>query len=480
VAIWATNHPEWIVTQFGSAKAGAVLVTVNTNYRAYELEYLLKQSEVTTLILIDGHRDVNYVDMINTVSERLPNLKNLIYIGEHTPPGMFNFQDIMAMGDAITDAELDSRQQTLDQDDVINMQYTSGTTGFPKGVMLSHYNILNNAKFVAECMNFTPEDRLCFPVPLFHCFGCVMSTLACVTKGATMVPIEYFEAEKVLFTIQQEKCTALHGVPTMYIAELEVLKTKNYDLSSLRTGIMAGASCPIEVMREVAAKLGMKEITIAYGQTEASPVITQTRTQDSLELRVTTVGKALPGVEVKIVDPATGEEAPRGTQGELCARGFGLMKGYYNMPEATAAAIDHEGWLHTGDLATMDQNGYCNITGRLNDMIIRGGENIYPREVEEFLYTHPQIMDVQVVGVPSEKYGEEVMACIRVSAGVELTAEEVLAFCQDKISRHKIPKYIHFMDQFPTTASGKVQKYKLREMAIDMYDLHKAANQKMA
>lgn len=493
IAIWATNYPEWILTQFGSAKAGAVMVTVNTNYRAFELEYLLRQSDVTTLILIEGYRDVNYVEMINTVCPEIkdsqpgelkcaavPNLKNVVYIGDKTHPGMFNFQQIMEMGSDVSDAELSERQSSLHIEDVINMQYTSGTTGFPKGVMLTHFNIINNAKFVAECTGITHDDRLCFPVPLFHCFGCVMSTLACVTKGATMVPIEYFDPEKVLQAVEKEKCTALHGVPTMFIAELAVLKINSYDLSSLRRGIMAGAPCPIEIMKQVVDEMNMKDITIAYGQTEFSPVITQTRTHDSLELRVSTVGKAIPHVEVKIVDPDTGEEVPRGVQGELCARGFGKMKGYYNMPEATAAVIDKDGWLHTGDLATMDENGYCNITGRLKDMIIRGGENIYPREIEEFLYTHPQIMDVQVLGIPSEKYGEEVMACIRVKPGQELTEDDVREYCQGKISRHKIPKFIHFMEQYPTTASGKVQKFKIREMAIELYNLKKAAEQKMA
>lgn len=493
IAIWATNVPEWIVTQFGSAKAGAVLVTVNTNYQAFELEYLLKQANVTTLLLVGSCRDVDYVNIITTVcpelgqskpgelnSLKLPDLKNVIFIGPDTPAGMFGWEQVIAMGQEISDEELARCQKSLAMDDVINMQYTSGTTGFPKGVMLTHFNITNDAKFVAECTGITEADRLCFPVPLFHCFGCVMSTLACVTKGATMVPIEYFDPEKVLQAVEREKCTALHGVPTMFIAELEILKAKNYDLSSLKRGIMAGAPCPIEVMREVVDKMGMQEVTIAYGQTEASPVITQTRTHDSLERRVTTVGRAIPHVEVKIVSPDTGEEVAGGVQGELCARGFSLMKGYYNMPEATTAAIDKDGWLHTGDLATMDKEGYCNITGRLKDMIIRGGENIYPREIEEFLYTHPKIMDIQVVGVPSEKYGEEVLACIRVKTGETLTEGEVREFCQDKISRHKIPKFIHFMDQYPTTASGKVQKFKLRDMAIEMFDLKKAAEQKMA
>lgn len=493
IAIWATNVPEWPIIQFASGKMGAVLVTINTNYRTAELEYILKQSDVTTLFLIDTYRDVSYLNMVREVcpeinsakpgqlnSGNLPFLKNIVYLGLDKQEGMFNWSDIMAMGQEVTDEELTLRQESLQGEDVINMQYTSGTTGFPKGVMLTHNNIVNNANYVAECMNLTNEDRLCFPVPLFHCFGCVMSTLACLTKGATMVPVEYFDSTKVLEAVEKEKCTALHGVPTMFIAELEVLKSRKFNLSSLRTGIMAGAPCPIEVMKQVVNEMGMKEVTIAYGQTEFSPVITQTRTNDPIELRVATVGRALSYVEVKIVDPETGEEVPTGQQGELCTRGFGTMKGYYKMPEATSAAIDQDGWLHTGDLATMDLKGYCKITGRLKDMIIRGGENIYPREIEEFLYTHPKVMDVQVIGIPSIKYGEEVMAYIRLIEGQTCTAEEIQEYCNGKIARHKIPKYIKFTAEYPTTASGKVQKYILRDMAIEEYNLHAAANQKMA
>ncbi|MHB8170543.1 MAG: AMP-binding protein [Thermincolia bacterium] len=493
IAIWATNYPEWVVTQFATGKMGAVLVTVNTNYRAFELEYLLTQSDSTTLILIDGYKGNNYLAMINEIcpelknsepgklnSVKLPKLKNVVFLGDARHPGMYTWQDIMDMGLEISDEELAQRQSSLNPDEVINMQYTSGTTGFPKGVMLTHLNIINNANYVAECMNFTHEDRLCFPVPLFHCFGCVMSTLACVCKGATMVPIEYFEPTKVLEVVEKERCTALHGVPTMFIAELEVLKQHKFDISTLRTGIMAGAPCPIEVMNQVVDQMGMKEVTIAYGQTEASPVITQTRTEDSLERRVATVGSAIPHVEVKIVDPETGQEVPRGQQGELCARGFLVMKGYYKMPDATAAAIDKEGWLHTGDLVVMDEHGYCNITGRLKDMIIRGGENIYPREIEEFLYTHAKIMDVQVLGIPSIKYGEEVLACIRLRSGEAMTEEAVREYCEGKISRHKIPRFIKFVEEYPITASGKIQKYKLREMAIREYGLGEAARQKMA
>jgi fatty-acyl-CoA synthase len=478
VAIWATNVPEWIACQFATGKMGAVLVTVNTNYRAAELEYLLKQSDSTTLFLIEQYRDSSYVDIVYEIvpelrtcepgklqSKRLPKLKNVVLIGDKRYPGMFTWNDILAMGHEVTEEQLDEQMNSLDPHDVINMQYTSGTTGFPKGVMLTHYNIVNNAYYVAQCMKLTKNDRLCIPVPFFHCFGCVMSTLACATVGATMVPVQEFNPKQVLQTVEAERCTALHGVPTMFIAELNDPDFEKYDLSTLRKGIMAGSPCPIEVMKAVMEKMGMKEITIAYGQTESSPVITQTRTDDPIHLRVETVGRALPNVEVKIVEPGTNKEVPRGVPGELCTRGYHVMKGYYKNPEATKEAIDEDGWLHTGDLATMDENGYCRITGRLKDMIIRGGENIYPREIEEFLYKHPKILDVQVVGVPDEKYGEEVMAWIILKEGETATAEEIREFCRGKISRHKIPRYIEFTDSYPMTASGKIQKFKLREMA---------------
>ncbi|WP_407942218.1 AMP-binding protein [Microaerobacter geothermalis] len=487
VAIWATNVPEWVTTQFATAKMGAVLVTVNTSYRTHELEYLLRQSDSTTLLMIDGFRGASYLDMVYEIcpelmdcepgqlkSERLPKLKNVIYIGEERKPGMFLWEDIVNMGDGISDEELANRQNQLHYDEVINMQYTSGTTGFPKGVMLSHMNILNNAVNVAECMNLTYEDRLCIPVPFFHCFGCVMGTLACAALGATMVPVIEFNPETVLKAIQQEKCTAVHGVPTMFIAELNHPNFSSYDLSSLRTGIMAGSPCPIEVMKKVVEQMGAREVTIAYGQTESSPVITQTRTSDSIERRVSTVGRVLPNVEVKVIDPATGETLPPGVQGELCTRGYLVMKGYYNMPEATLKAIDSDGWLHTGDLATMDEEGYFKITGRLKDMIIRGGENIYPREIEEFLYTHPKVLDVQVVGVPDEKYGEQVLACIKKKDGVELTQDEIRSYCEGKISKFKIPRYVMIVEEYPMTASGKIQKFKLREMAIKELGLQQA------
>ncbi len=481
VAIWANNVPEWLLCQFGTPKMGAVLVTVNTAYRSFELEFLMKQSDATTLLLIGGVREPDeYLKVLDDVcpelktSEpgklncaKLPMLKNVIFLGKEKHPGMFNWDDIVEMGKSISDADLKARQDSLDPYDVINMQYTSGTTGFPKGVMLTHTNLIGNAKSIAACMNLSNKDTMCIPVPFFHCFGCVLGTLSCVVSAAAMAPVVAFSPDDVLETVQKFKCTALHGVPTMFIAELEAMKKKSYDTSGLRTGIMAGSPCPIEVMKQVVSTMGASEMTIAYGQTESSPVITQTRPDDSLERRVGTVGRALPNVEVKIVDPETGEDVPHGIQGELCTRGYHVMKGYYKNPEATATAIDDEKWLHTGDLAIMDEHGYCKITGRIKDMIIRGGENIYPREIEEFLYTNPKVMDVQVVGVPSRKYGEEVAAFIQVKPGETAAEEEMRAFCKDKIAFHKIPAFFLFVDAYPTTASGKIQKYKLREQATE-------------
>lgn len=484
IAIWATNVPEWVTAQFAVAKMGGVLVNVNTNYRVHELEYLLRQSESTTLILIDSYRGASYLEMIRELcpeladcppgqlkAERLPQLRNIIYIGNERQPGMFLWSDLLERAGQVRDEQLFSRQHSLEPDDVVNMQYTSGTTGFPKGVMLSHINIVNNAIKVAECIRLTEEDRVCIPVPFFHCFGCVMGTLACVATGATMVPLITFDPEMVLDVVETERCTALYGVPTMFIAELNHPSISQRDFSSLRTGIMAGSPCPIEVMKKVVDVMGIREMTIAYGQTESSPVITQTRPEDSIERRVSTVGRPHDDVEVKIVDPQTGETVGPGVQGELCTRGYHVMKGYYNMPEQTKAVIDEENWLHTGDLATMDEEGYIRITGRLKDMIIRGGENIYPREIEEFLYSHPKILDVQVVGVPDEKYGEQVLACIRVREGEVLTEEEVKQYCEGKIARFKIPHYVQFVDEYPMTASGKIQKYKLREQAIQLFGL---------
>ena len=480
VAIWANNVPQWVMTQFGTGKMGAVMVTVNTNYRSFELEYLMKQSDATTLLLVGGVRsDDEYLKIVDEVCpelkqsrpgrlecEKLPKLKNIVFLGKTRRPGMFTWDEMLALGETVTDADLKARQDSLEPDDVINMQYTSGTTGFPKGVQLSHTNLIGNAKSMAECMRLSCKDTLCIPVPFFHCFGCVIGTLCSMVSATAMAPVVAFDPVDVLETLQASRCTALHGVPTMFIAELEEMKKTAYDTSCLRTGVMAGSPCPIEVMKQVVSTMGAKEMTIVYGQTEASPGVTQTRPEDSLELRVTTVGRALPNVEVKIVDPSSGREVDRGVQGELCTRGYHVMKGYYKNPQATAETVDPEGWLHTGDLAVMDENGYCKITGRIKDMIIRGGENIYPREIEEFLYTHPDIKDVQVVGVPSRKYGEEVVAFVQLKDSLRLTGEDLRAFCTNKIAFHKIPAHFIFVDQYPTTASGKIQKYKLRQEAV--------------
>lgn len=480
-AIWATNVPEWVTLQFATGKMGAVLVTVNTNYRTAELEYLLNQSESTTLILIEEYRGNSYVDTIYELcpelhtcepgklqSKRLPLLKNVVILSEKEYNGAFNWTDILNMADQVSEGELDERTKSLDPHDVINMQYTSGTTGFPKGVMLTHSNLINNAFNIAGCMELMKEDRLCIPVPFFHCFGCVIGTLACVTVGATMVPVQEFDPEAVLQTVEKENCTALHGVPTMFIAELNHPNFQNYNLSYLRTGVMAGSNCPVEVMKSVMDQMNMTQITICYGQTESSPVITQTRVNDPVELRVETVGRALPDVEVKIVDPTTNQAVASMVQGELCTRGYHVMKGYYNNPAATHEAIDEEGWLHTGDLAVMDETGYVRITGRLKDMIIRGGENIYPREIEEFLYTHPKILDAQVIGVPDTKYGEEVMAWVILKEGETADVDEIKEYFKGKISRHKIPKHIVFTKEYPMTASGKIQKFKLREESLSL------------
>lgn len=490
IAIWANNVPEWVLMQYGSGKMGAVLVTVNTNYRSFELEYLMKQSESTTILMIGGVRTpTEYLEVINEVcpelascepgklkSEKLPMLKNVVFIGEEKHAGMFNWSDIIKMGETVPDEALADRQQSLEPDDVINMQYTSGTTGFPKGVMLTHTNLIGNAKSLGECMRLSSIDTMCIPVPFFHCFGCVLGTLTCVVSAAAMAPVVAFKPEDVLETVEASKCTALHGVPTMFIAELEAMKKKKYDTSKLRTGIMAGSPCPIEVMKQVVDVMGASEMCITYGQTEASPGITMTRTTDSLERRVSTVGRALPNVEVKIIDPVTDEIVAPGIQGELCTRGYHVMKGYYKNPEGTSKAIDSQGWLHTGDLAVMDKEGYCKITGRIKDMIIRGGENIYPREIEEFLYTNPKIKDVQVVGIPSIKYGEEVAAFIQLKDGESVTDADMKSFCKDKIAFHKIPAFFFFVNEYPTTASGKIQKYKLRQKATVELGREKDAN----
>ncbi|GAC1561181.1 MAG: AMP-binding protein [Herpetosiphon sp.] len=489
VGIWATNYPEWVVAQFATAKIGTVLVTVNPSYRVHELDYILRQSDISTLLLIDSYRTSDYVDMINELipelrdsrpgelhSPRYPLLRRIIFIGNEAHPGMLEWNNLASLGAGISDAALHARQAACRPSDVINIQYTSGTTGFPKGAQLTHTNVVGDATYIGDCMRLTEHDRLCIPVPLYHCFGCVLGTLCCVTHGAAMVlPSPYFEPVKTMVAVEKEHCTALHGVPTMFIAQLQHPDFDKFQFSTLRTGIMAGSPCPIEVMKQVVERMGAHEITIAYGQTESSPVITQTRTDDPIELRVSTVGRALPHVEVKIVDPETGVEVSHGTQGELCTRGFHVMKGYYNLPDATAHAIDPDGWLHTGDLATMDAQGYCKITGRLKDMIIRGGENIYPREIEEFLYTHPRVADVQVIGVPDHKYGEEVMAWIKLKDGETATPEEIRDFCRGKIAHYKIPRYIKFVQAFPMTVTGKIQKYLMRDTSIEELNLGDAA-----
>lgn len=488
VAIWATNTPEWIQTLFAAAKIGAVLVTVNTNFKIFELEYLLRQSDTKLLVMIGGFKNNDYVATVNELlpelkttsgeieSEHLPFLKRVVFAGKETPEGMLNFEDLKILGGDFPVEIYEENKKTLNTYDVVNMQYTSGTTGFPKGVMLTHYNILNNGKTIGDGMKFTKNDKLCITVPFFHCFGLVLAMMACITHGTTMVPVERYSPVPVMNAISVEKCTAVHGVPTMFIAMLEHAQFNNFDFSSLRTGIMAGSPCPIEVMKKVIDKMNMREIVIVFGQTEASPGCTMTTTSDSIDKRVNTVGRAFPGVECKIIDPESGEELPINTPGEFCARGYNIMKGYYKMPEATAQAIDKDGWLHTGDLCTVDEDGYYKVVGRIKDMIIRGGENIYPKEIEECLYTCDKVSDVQVIGVPSEAYGEEVMACVILKEGEEMTEEEVKEFVGARMAKHKVPRYVRFVDSFPTNAAGKIQKFKMREEAIEILKLQTAAS----
>jgi len=483
VSVWTTNIPEWVELQFALGMVGAVLVTVNTNYKSSELEYILKQSDSTTLFLIEQYRDTNFYQTVRTVipeldhskpgelnSPALPFLKNVVYIGERKEtPGMYHFQDMIELGRSVSDEQLEERQRSTHFNDVVNMQYTSGTTGFPKGVMLTHFNVINNARMVGDVMGMTPKDRLLVQVPLFHCFGCVMSSLNCVVHGSTMVVVEYFDPLKALQYIQQEKCTAINGVPTMYIAIMDHPDFSSYDMSSLRTGIMAGAPCPVEAMNNVREKMHCPEVVIAFGQTESSPVMTMTRRDDPVDVRVSTVGRLLPGIEGKIVDPATGEDAPVGVQGEIVTRSPCVMKGYYKMPEDTKKAIDRDGWLHTGDLGTLDAQGNFKVTGRIKEMVIRGGENIYPREIEEFLHRHEKISDVYVVGVPDKKYGEQLLAVVITKPGETVTKDELIEYCTGRIARHKIPKYWEFTREVPMTASGKVQKYKIVEQYSEKY-----------
>ncbi|MDD6312697.1 MAG: AMP-binding protein [Firmicutes bacterium] len=487
VAIWATNVPAWYITFWATTKIGAVLVTVNTAYKIHEAEYLLRQSDTHTLVMIDGFKDSNYVEIMKQLcpelssckpgelhSERLPELRNIITV-DSKQDGCFTWDEAIEHGKSVSVDEVYARAKSINKDDVCNMQYTSGTTGFPKGVMLTHYNVVNNGKAIGDCMDLSTADKLMIQVPMFHCFGMVLAMTASVTHGTTMCPITAFSPRKSLYCINKEQITAFHGVPTMFIAMLGHEDFPKTDFSHMRTGIMAGSPCPIKIMEEVIDKMHMSEIVITYGQTEASPGCTMSKTTDSIEDRVNTVGGAMFGVECKIVDPETGEELPDNTDGEFVARGYNIMKGYYKMPEATAAAIDENGWLHTGDLARRTEKGYYKITGRIKDMIIRGGENIYPKEIEDFLYTHPKVKDVQVIGVPDAQYGEEIMACVIVREGETLTEDELKQFMVDRIAKHKVAKYIDFVDSFPMNAAGKILKYKMREEAIEKLHLQDAS-----
>ena len=470
LGIWAPNCSAWTMVQYATAKVGVILVNINPAYRTHEVEYVLRQSGCRMLVAADAFKTSNYRAMIDEVSGTLPALEHVLYID--TPEW-----NAWLEGPQAPDSDLRERMAGLSFDDPINIQYTSGTTGFPKGATLTHHNILNNGYFVARGCNYTENDRVCIPVPLYHCFGMVMGNLGCTTHGATMVyPAPSFDPLETLRTIEAERCTSLYGVPTMFIAQLTHPDFAHFDLASLRTGIMAGSPCPVETMKQTMSLMNMHEVGICYGMTETSPVSTQTAADDTIEQRTGTVGRVHPHVEVKIIDPATGRCVQRGESGELCTRGYSVMLGYWNDPDKTAEAVDAAGWMHTGDLAVMDDAGYINIVGRSKDMIIRGGENVYPREIEEFLYTHPDIVDVQVVGVPDAKYGEEIMAWVRLREGASpLGTEEVRAFCQGRIAHYKVPRYVHVVDEFPMTVTGKIQKYKLRDAAVTLLGLEDAA-----
>jgi fatty-acyl-CoA synthase len=470
IGIWSPNRFEWVVTQYATARIGAILVNINPAYRTTELAYALAQSGVSFLVLARGFRQADYVHMLGEVKATCPELREALVLED-------GWDSLLRDGRDVSEDALAAVESRLQFDDPINIQYTSGTTGFPKGATLSHHNILNNGFFVGETVNYTPADRVCIPVPFYHCFGMVLGNLACTTHGACIVvPGEAFDSDTVLRVAEQERCTSLYGVPTMFIAELEHPGFEQYDLGRLRTGIMAGSPCPVEVMKKVQLRMNMREVTICYGMTETSPVSTQSALDDPLDKRVGTVGRVHPHVEVKVVDAETSEIVPRGAAGELCTRGYSVMLGYWNNTAATAEAIDAAGWMHTGDLATMDDTGYVNIVGRIKDMIIRGGENIYPREIEEFLYAHPEVSDVQVIGVPSERYGEEVMAWVKPKEGVILTAESLQAFCRGRIASNKVPRYWKFVDSFPMTVTGKVQKYLMREASVEEFGLQAAAS----
>jgi len=476
IGIWSLNRPEWTLTQFAAAKAGLILVTINPAYRLSELEFALGKVGCAAIVTATAFKTSNYMEMLNTLlpelatsqpgqlhAARLPELRAVIQIGGPAAPGAIPFADVADMGGERHRAELAALAEAMQFDDPVNIQFTSGTTGSPKGVTLTHHNILNNGYFVGRAMRLTELDRICIPVPLYHCFGMVMGNLAAVTLGSAMVyPGEGFDPLATLTTVEREKCTTLYGVPTMFIAQLDHPDFARFDLSSLRTGIMAGAPCPIEVMKRVNSAMNMREVTIAYGMTETSPVSFQSAVDDPLERRVSTVGRIHPHVEVKIVD-LEGKVVPPGGRGELCTRGYSVMLGYWNEPEKTADVLDRNGWMHTGDLAVIDEEGYCNIVGRIKDMVIRGGENLYPREIEEFLYRHPKIQDVQIFGVADDRYGEELCAWIRVRSGETLTADEIRAFCQGQIAHNKIPRYVEFVDEFPMTVTGKIQKFLMRE-----------------
>ena len=467
IGIWSQNCSEWVLTQFATAKAGLILVNINPAYRRSELEYALNKVGCKALILSPSFKTSNYIEILQSVALDLKSLETVIRLGKEKTAGMLNFDELLVDASDAEVEQLEALGRTLQFDDPINIQFTSGTTGAPKGATLTHHNILNNGYFIGEAMRFSEKDRLCIPVPLYHCFGMVLGNLACLTHGATMVyPDGGFEAKSVLEAVQAERCTALHGVPTMFIAVLDHPDFAKYDLSTLRTGIMAGSPCPVEVMKRVADKMNMREVTIAYGMTETSPVSFQSSVDDPLERRVSTVGRIQPHIEVKIVD-AEGRVVPRGEKGELLTRGYCVMLGYWNDEDKTREAIDAAGWMHTGDLATIDAEGYCNIVGRSKDMVIRGGENIYPREVEEFLYRHPKVQDVQCVGVPDDRYGEELCACVMLRQGMSATEEEIREFCRGQIAHYKIPRYVRFVEGFPMTVTGKIQKYLLRQQMAD-------------
>ncbi len=474
VGIWSPNCAEWVLVQYATARIGAILVTINPAYRVAELEYVLNQSGISVLVAAESFSHSDYRGMVEEVRDRVP-VRQVVYL--QTP----DWEDLLAVGEAVSVDQLEERAAGLRPDDPINIQYTSGTTGFPKGATLSHRNILNNGFFVGEACGYTPADRVCIPVPFYHCFGMVLGNLACTTHGAAMVvPAAGFDAAASLRACEQERCTSLYGVPTMFIAELGEPDLDNYDLSSLRTGIMAGSPCPVEVMKQVVDRMNMSEVTIAYGMTETSPVSTQTSADDSLDKRVSTVGRVHPHVEVRIVDPETGDTVPRGQAGEFMTRGYSVMLGYWDDKARSTEAIDDQGWMHSGDLAVMDDDGYINIVGRIKDMIIRGGENIYPREIEEYLYRHPDVVEVQVIGVPDARYGEEIMAWVQLRDSATLDADNIKEFCRGQIAHYKVPRYVKFTDEFPMTITGKIQKYLMREQSIEELGLGEAAGERHA